>query len=113
GKPVAVRLVPDRDKIQADLNDRSYVKIEIVDEEGNIVPDTDIPVNIEFSGSGAIIASGNAAPDDMESFRSLTPKTFRGRAIAILQPNEKAGELRLSVSAEGLGSANVKIVVIE
>lgn len=113
GKPVAVRLVPDRDKIQADLNDLSYVKIEIVDEEGNIVPDTDIPVNIEFSGSGAIIASGNAAPDDMESFRSLTPKTFRGRAIAILQPNEKAGELSLSVSAEGLGSANVKIVVIE
>jgi len=105
--------VPDRDKIQADLNDLSYVKIEIVDEEGNIVPDTDIPVNIEFSGSGAIIASGNAAPDDMESFRSLTPKTFRGRAIAILQPNDKTGELSLSVSAEGLRSANVKIDVIE
>lgn len=111
GKPAAVRLVADRNRINADLNDLAYVKIEVVDEEGNIVPDADLPVSIEYSGEGAVIASGNAAPDDMKSFRSLTPKTFRGKAIAIVQPTGERGTIELSVSSEGLPRASLSIEV--
>jgi beta-galactosidase len=109
GEPVAVHLVADRSRINADLNDLAYVKIEIVDKEGNIVPDANLPVTIEYSGNGAVIASGNAAPDDMESFRSLTPKTFRGKALAILQPDGKAGKMQVKVSADGLKAAQIII----
>jgi beta-galactosidase len=109
GEPTAVHLVADRSRINADLNDLAYVKIEIVDKEGNIVPDANLPVTIEYSGNGAVIASGNAAPDDMESFRSLTPKTFRGKALAILQPDGKAGKMQVKVSADGLKAAQIII----
>lgn len=109
GEPTAIRLTADRSKIRACKNDLSYVKIELVDKDGNVVPDTSIPVMIECSGKGAVIASGNAAYADMKSFRSLTPNTFRGRAIAIIQPNEEKGEIQVKVSAEGLEHASILI----
>ena len=45
----------------------------------------------------------------MESFRSLTPKTFRGKAIAIIQPTGEKGDIRLTVSSEGLREASVTL----
>lgn len=110
GKATAIRLTADRQKIKADKNDLSYVKIELVDADGNLVSDADIKVNIKCEGAGTVIAAGNAAPDDMESFRSTNPKTFRGRAIAIIQPNEKeAGEIKLSVFADALAASQIII----
>ena len=109
GEPAAIRLTADRNTIKACKNDLSYVKIELVDKDGNVVPDTSLPVKIACSGKGTVIAGGNAAYDDMKSFRSLTPNTFRGRAIAIVQPTEEKGEIRVTVSAEGMEDASVLI----
>ena len=86
-----------------------FDKVLLVDKDGNVVPDTSLPVKIACSGKGTVIASGNAAYDDMKSFRSLTPNTFRGRAIAIVQPTEEKGEIRVTVSAEGMEDASVLI----
>ncbi|NDV82517.1 glycoside hydrolase family 2 TIM barrel-domain containing protein [Bacteroides sp. 51] len=109
GTPAAIRLIADRNRIKADKNDLSYVKIEIVDKDGNVVPDAVLPVTIAFSGNGSVIASGNASYDDMKSFRSLTPRTFRGKAIAIVQPTEEKGSVQLTVSAEGLHTSSISI----
>ncbi len=109
-KAASIRLTADRTRIKADKNDLSYVKIELVDADGILVPGSDAKVKIQYTGTGSVIASGNAAPDDMESFRSLTPKTFRGIAMAIVQPSgEKAGEITVTVSAEGLPDAAITL----
>ena len=109
GKPSAIRLIADRSKIKADKNDLSYVKVEIVDKDGNLVPDTDLQISIKCSGEGSVIASGNGGYDDMKSFRSLTPNTFRGKAIAIVQPNDRAGKIEVTVSAQGLESSTIRV----
>jgi beta-galactosidase len=109
GAPAAIRLVADRENIKADKNDLSYVKIEIIDKDGNVVPNTDIPVEIKCTGNGKIAASGNAAFTDMQSFRSLKPSTFRGKAIAILQPDGAKGEIKLTVSADNLADSSIVI----
>ncbi|SBV97374.1 glycoside hydrolase family 2 TIM barrel-domain containing protein [uncultured Dysgonomonas sp.] len=109
GIPASIRLTADRETIKADKNDLSYVKIEIVDEDGDVIPDATLPVNIKCTGNGSVIAAGNAAYDDMKSFRSLNPNTFRGKAIAIIQPDESKGEINLSVSAEGLPESSIII----
>ncbi|WP_303012361.1 glycoside hydrolase family 2 TIM barrel-domain containing protein [uncultured Bacteroides sp.] len=109
GSPASIRLTADRLEIKADKNDLAYVKIEILDKDGNPVPDCDIPVHIKCSGKGSIIASGNGSADDMESFRSLNPRVFRGKAIVILQPETESGIIRLTVSAQGLPDASVSI----
>ncbi len=109
GKPSAIRLIADRSKIKADKNDLSYIKVEIVDKDGNLVPDTDLQISIKCSGEGSVIASGNGGYDDMKSFRSLTPNTFRGKAIAIVQPNDRAGKIEVTVSAQGLESSTIRV----
>ena len=109
GEPASIRIMADRIDIRASKSDLSYVKIEILDKEGNIVPDAEIPIKISCSGNGNVIASGNGAYADMHSFRSMNPKAFRGNAIAIVQPNGEKGEILLKVSAEGFEEATTVI----
>ncbi|MCD8042686.1 MAG: DUF4982 domain-containing protein [Tannerellaceae bacterium] len=109
GKPAAIRLVADKSQLRNSKNDLSYVKIEVIDEAGRLVTDAAVQVEIQCTGNGTVIAGGNAAPDDMESFRSLTPHTFRGSAIAIVQPNEEKGDITLTVLAKGLKQSSITI----
>lgn len=109
GAPASIRLIPDRTQLKVSLEDLSFVKIQIVDKDGNVVPNATVPVRIQLTGNATVAASGNGGYDDMESFRSLTPKTFRGKAIAIIQPTGEKGDIRLTVSSEGLGEASVTL----
>ncbi len=111
GEPAAIRLVADRNQINADKNDLAYIKIEIVDADNQVIPDAAFPIVIHCSGVGSVAASGNASPNDMRSFRSLTPVTFRGKAIAVVQPDGSKGRIELKVSGEGIGSSLLTIDV--
>ena len=113
GNPASIRLTADRSKIKADKNDLAYVKIEVLDKDGRVIPDCEIPLEIKSGGKGSVIASGNGSADDMKSFRSLTPKTFRGKAIVIVQPDTQEGNIHLTVSAKGLPEANISIETYE
>ncbi|HEU5052324.1 MAG TPA: glycoside hydrolase family 2 TIM barrel-domain containing protein [Hanamia sp.] len=108
GKPSGIRLTADRDKIKANRNDLSYVTAEVVDEKGNVVPDAIIPLQFSIEGPGKIIATGNANPSDMESFQQPQHKTFRGKALMIVQP-KKAGTIRLKATAKGLKSGELVV----
>jgi hypothetical protein len=115
GKPERIRLTADRSILANSRNDLSYVKIEIIDTAGNVVPYSNTRVQLSLTGTGEITASGNASPTDMESFRSPAPKVFRGRALAILRPlpaqYPAGGEMTLTVAAEGLPSESLSVRV--
>lgn len=110
GKPVAIRLVADRTKIRADRNDLSYVMAEIIDAEGNIVPDADnTVVNFEISGNGKLAGVGSGDPRDMSSFQQPMKKTYQGVCLAIIQPEPTPGKISVKATAEGLKEASVDI----
>jgi beta-galactosidase len=111
GVPAKIKLTADRNKIRADRNDLSYVKIEITDALGNVVPDATIPVTLKVSGDGEIAGSGNACPYDMESFNNPVCKTYRGQALAILRPlrNKKSGSIALQAEAKGLTKETLNV----
>ena len=108
GKASKIRLKTDRCIIRASRNDLAYISIEIIDNKENIVPDEDVTLNLNLVGEGDIIA-GNACPTDMESFRSLTPRTYRGKALAIIRPTGKPGKIILQVNNQNLGTATISI----
>ncbi|MBK5247598.1 MAG: DUF4982 domain-containing protein, partial [Peptostreptococcaceae bacterium] len=113
GAPAKIKLIADRKKIKADRNDLSYVKVEITDAQGNVVPNANIPVTFTVSGVGEIAGSGNACPYDMESFNNPVCKTYHGQALAILRPLKavKAGTITLRAEANGLISEEISITV--
>lgn len=113
GAPAKVKLTADRSRIKSNRNDLSYIKVEITDEQGNVIPDASIPVTFTVSGVGTIAGSGNANPTDMESFNNKVCKTFRGQAMAILRPlkNGGKGTITLKAEANGLETGKIKIKV--
>jgi beta-galactosidase len=111
GKPVAIRLSADRASIKAERNDLSYVSVEILDADGNIVPNADdIMINFAISGNGEIAGVGNGNPSDISGFQQPHKKTWQGRCLAILRPKGSAGKIELTASAEGLKDAVASIV---
>jgi len=114
GKPASIWLIADRSTIKADRNDLSYVMAEILDAEGNIVPDADdLLVNFEISGNGEIAGVGSGSPTDMSSFQQPRKKTWQGRCLVIMRPKGQAGKIVLKAKAEGLKDALVEIVTVE
>ena len=106
--PARIVLKADRDTISSSHNDLSYIYICIEDEEGHLCPTAEIPVEISFTGQATVVA-GTGHPYDMHSFRSLRPITFRGKALAIVQPQDAKGQVTLTVKAKGLDTGQVTI----
>jgi len=111
GEPAAIRLTADRNTLGADRNDLSFVTIEIIDEFGQVVTDAMEPVNLTLTGNGELAGTGNACPWDMESIGSTIIRPFRGKAMAIVRPFAKAGEIILKVEGKALTEARVEIIV--
>ncbi len=105
GPPVALRLTPDRSTIRANRNDLSFVTVEVVDQNGNLVPDAAIPVRFEISGTGRLAAVGSGNPYLPESFQQPKRTTFEGRCLAILQPDGEPGKITIRAGADGLTPA--------
>ena len=111
GAPAGIKLIAEQQSVKPDPNDLAYVRIEITDEAGRLVPDAEVNIQLSVEGSGKLIACGNAAPDDLKSFNNPNLKTFRGRALAILQPGDKSGAISLKVKANQYPDAEVEIIV--
>ena len=86
-----------------------YVTVEVVDQDGNRVPNVAIPIHFTVAGAGELTSTGNGAPNDPASFRAPIRKTCEGRCLAILRPNGGAGKIELKAEADGLKPATVVV----
>ncbi|GAH67954.1 unnamed protein product, partial [marine sediment metagenome] len=110
GKPAAIKLSADRSTIKADRNDLSYVMVEIIDAEGNVVPNADnIMVSFEISGNGEIAGVGSGSPTDMSSFQQPHKKTWQGRCLVIVRPEVTPGNIKITAKSEGLKESSLEI----
>lgn len=111
GDPQSIRLTVDRETISADRNDLAFVKIEVVDKDGLVVPVSTAKVEIAVTGNGELVASGNADPAGIESANKPVLNVFRGQAQAIIRPFEKQGTITFTAKAEGLNTSTLQIRV--
>jgi len=111
GRAAALRLTPDRTRIQARRDDLSFVEIEVVDAKGVVVPQAEMPVSLEVSGPAELAAVGNANPIDMGSFKGPVRKAWQGTLQAVLRPTGRPGPATLTARADGLKTGAAKIDV--
>ncbi len=110
GKAAKIRLTADRSEIKADRNDLSYVTVEVTDENGELVPDANLPVQFTISGAGELAGVENGNPSDMKSFRTPKVTSFKGKCLVILRPSGVAGEIKLTAQSEGLEGTELVVV---
>jgi beta-galactosidase len=117
-EPVRVMLSADRDRIDAEGGDLSVVTVSAVDPRGRLVPLADNDVTFDVTGPGRIIGVGNGDPSSHEAdtFASRADgeatwhrRLFHGLAQVIVQSTGEAGDIRLRVSAKGLGGSVVVV----
>ncbi|WP_066676877.1 Ig-like domain-containing protein [Clostridium septicum] len=108
-----VNLTADRQVIEADGYDLSFITVDIVDENGNIVPNGNNLVNFEILGNGKIVGVDNGNAASVERFKDNKRKAFNGKALVIVQSTDNAGSFTLSATSEGLSSDNITIYSVE
>ena len=84
-----------------------------MDADGNLCPTAELPLDIKTSGAHHLAIAGTGHPYDLHSFRSLSPTTFRGQALLIIQPQEERGAVTITASSPKLPSPSTFKVVME
>lgn len=110
GAPAKLIVTADRSSIAADGTDLSYLTIDVVDENGVIVPDADNLVKFQLEGSGTIVGVDNGNPVSHVSFKAPQRKAFHGKCLVVVQSGEKAGIMKLTASSDGLPKTTVEII---
>ena len=104
--PESVRLSSDRVRISTDGQDLAYITLEVVDGKGNLVPDASVPLLVNVSGQGELMAAASASFKDLEPKTSTRVTTYKGRAIAVVRGLRKAGKINVVVSSPELKKSN-------
>ena len=111
GAPARIRLLPEKEQMQADGHDLIYVNIQIEDAQGRVVPNAEIHLSAEAAGSGWLAAFGTGNPVTAENYTDGNTVSWRGRAQAVLRAGYDPGSLSLTVSADGLAAETVRLDV--
>lgn len=110
GEPTYLYLSADRTITSNANGELCFVKIEVLDADGNLLPDAEIPLSLHVRGPGIILAAGNGR----EMSSSLTElQTYQGSALVVIRPFDEVGTIRLTVRSEGLDTEDIAIKVTE
>jgi beta-galactosidase len=100
GEIHSIRLTADRNEINADGEDLSILKVEVLDKEGRVVPTANHIILFKISGEGAIIGVGNGDPNCQESDKALKRSVFNGLAQVIVQSTRTPGTITVEAYNE-------------
>ena len=95
GAPASIRLTPDRAEIDADGEDVTVLRVDVLDAQGRTVPTAADMIAFKVSGDGALIGVGNGDPNCQESDKEPKRSLFNGLAQVIVQSTRAAGTITI------------------
>jgi len=112
-----IRIVADKNQLACDGQDLAYLIIELIDANGNVLPNSNEELEISITGAGILQGVGNADMVDMGSYAShraaglnrTTRRLWHGRALAVIRSTHKAG--RITVKVKGSGNKEHTIIL--
>lgn len=111
GKPAAIRLTAETEAMTADGVSLCYVNAELIDQDGNVVPDADALLKAEVTGAAELLGFGSGNPITDENYSKGRFTSYQGKALAVLRAGYEAGEAKLTVSADGLEKDEIRLQV--
>lgn len=111
GKPSGIRINSDKSELTADGQSLCFAVVEIVDEEGNLVPTAEMKAIAKVEGAATLAAFGTGRPVTDENYTKGEFTSYKGRLLAIVRAGYEVGMAKLTVSIEGLDDVSVEIPV--
>jgi beta-galactosidase len=114
GNPSQLKITAEADFISASSDDLAYFNVEVLDDNGVLVPNAEIPVLFEIEGNCTLQAVGNGNPIDMKSFQQPKVNTFRGKCQIIIRSCSESDKIKVTAKSNGLksGTSTVEITNI-
>jgi len=109
GAPASIALVPDRSAVDANGEDVVFVRAEIRDSRGLVVPTADNRVAFDVSGPAVISGVGNGDPRCLEPDNASARSAFNGLCMVVLKASKRAGAITVRASSPGLAAATATI----
>ncbi len=110
GKAAALRITRDSTTVYADASDVALFDIDVVDADGNLVPDADDLIRFNVTGNGKLLAVDNGNQSDLNPFKLQERKAFKGHAYAVVQADRNPGSLQLNIEADDLKPASISLM---
>ena len=111
GAPAALRLEPDRDRLDGDGWDAMPVTVSVVDAMGRTVPDADNPVTFTVDGPAENIGHGNGDHNCHDPEKGPMRRVFHGLAQLIVRSKAASGQATIRAEAEELAPAELSLTV--
>lgn len=111
GAAKRLSLTPDRMKLQADGQDLAHITVEVVDENGVVVPDANQRIDFSVTGAGKNVGVQNSDPTSDEQFQAGHGRTYQGRALLVVRAKRKTGAIVIQAAGGGLASGAITLPV--
>ncbi|MEM9987651.1 MAG: DUF4982 domain-containing protein, partial [Bacteroidota bacterium] len=109
GAPARVEVITDRKTFKADGISCVHLEVNVLDAEGNFVPNAKNLLEFEVTGPAQNIGLDNGDPLDLSSTKLNARRVFNGKALMILQSTGGVGEVAVEVKSEGLEPVRVSL----
>jgi len=110
GIPAQVQLTADRNVIDADGYDLSFITADVLDKESHFVPNADNLIHFKVEGPGEVIAVGNGDSATVEPFVADYRRAFNGKALVVVRSKKgQTGEITVSAYSKEL---NIKSITL-
>ena len=112
GEPAGIIVTPDRQVINADGTDLSFVTVTVVDKDNNPVPYAENLITSSIEGDVTIAGVDNGSQVSMEPFMADHRKAFHGKCLVVVKAGKNKGKATVTASSEGLKSAVTTIELL-
>ncbi len=110
GVPAAIRLIAESPSVGTGFDAIGFVRVEVVDARGVVVPTASDRVRIAVEGPATLAAYDNGSPVEHTMFGEAERPVNAGHALAMIR-GESAGTVRIRATAPGLKPASVTMKV--
>ncbi|MCF3109229.1 DUF4982 domain-containing protein [Niabella sp. CC-SYL272] len=110
GAPARIVLEIENPVLQLERDDRAFVSIRILDEDGNLVPDARNEVHVANTAAAAVVAMDNGYQADLMPFQIPRRRVYNGLGLAIIKGLKK-GTAVITVTSPGLKPASIQVLV--
>ncbi len=109
GKADHIELSVDRKELTADGKDIAFIRVKVVDKDGNLIPNDSRLIKFKVSGAGHFRAAASGNPASLDVFHKPEHHLFSGQLTALVETDTKAGSITFKASARGVKSATLKL----
>ena len=111
GQPERIELSPDLKTLKNAGRQVSTIEVQVVDRNGNRIPDAAQPVTFEVAGAGRLIGVGNADLTDGNPVTASQVKLYQGRAVAVVRSAAGSGKITVRATSPGLTAGETALTV--